>query len=124
MLVIKYMINDADGYTSEHLIFTSDAPTDKIERLVTLVNKILNAGGTPGHIGFMFDTTHVNILLSNNIISVDEHEFLRNVIDLYDDFEYFEDVIRSEAEYGFLLVDSIYILYYDEDGLQYKTVIQ
>lgn len=113
LLKFDYMIGDADGSTTEEMTFGVGVYDDKIERFVKLINGLKPYKGTWG---IVFDSYEFHKFKDQ--LSEDDFKFLKDV--MFND-GLFDDAIRGETDYSFLVFEGVTLYYYDETGVRYDT---
>jgi len=133
-LVFDYMIGDANGDTTETITTSVDNP--HVERFVKLINSLKPLNGTWGIVFCEYEVEGFSEQLE-----LEDYQFLNAALfgihgreDL-DDNPYFaegfednylcefEDGVRGETEYSFLVFQGVDLYYYDEYGVKNETEI-
>lgn len=119
-LVIKYMIGDANGNTSEEMNVDPDDPD--VERLCRLLNKLKPIKGTWG---LVLDQETITKAHEEKQLSKKDYNFLMTVMfDAKSDDDSaskFEEIIKSGTEYSFLVFQNAKVLYHDENKAVHET---
>lgn len=140
VLTYNYMIGDANGDTEEEVDVSLNNPFT--ERYVTALNKL---HPIPGHWGVMLEENRLHAHLKEGDITQDEYIILQTVFsygeyDPIDSEEFseednplilseedkdflaeFEDGVRADAEYSFLVFQGADLVYVDEFGVIHQT---
>lgn len=133
-LVINYMIGDADGYTRE-VIEPISVDNPHLERLVTILNSLIN---TPGHFGIRFDRKHLTKSLNAKDITEDDFEFLMFMLNIEDAdkhpswteeekdyvYEINDGPFYFETEYSFVTFSGCELYYINAYGTKFETKIK
>lgn len=140
-LKYNYMIGDANGNTNEKVKLSVNNPF--IEAYVTALNKLKP---TKGHWGIILTTERLKEHFDEKQITKDEYKMLSFVFGRYDDedededeededsektseytdeekgFLYeFEEGVRADTEYSFLVFEGAELTYTDEFGEKFNT---
>ncbi len=134
LLVYHYMIGDANGNTSEKVRVDVNNPF--LERYCILLNKLRPV---PGRWGVMLEQDQIADHVKDGQITEEEGEFLKKC--MFDDCDYdeveikktlgenykaayeFQDGVKGETEYSFLVFEGIDLYYVDEYGEKHETEI-
>lgn len=125
LLEFNYMIGDSNGYTEEEITCPIEH-AEIIERFVRLINGLEPLKGTWG---IVLDSHDFVGFLNEGQLNQEDYDFLKKIMfhsgeEGDDDMRgYFSECIRSEAEYSFLVFESVSLYYYDENGVKFKTEI-
>jgi hypothetical protein len=133
LLKFNYMIGDADGYTQEEVVLSLENPF--IERFVTLLNGLKPP---KGRWGIVLDEYEFGSYLHEGQLSKEDYDFLVNLmfenednIKSYNDYtdeekyaEEFQDGVRGDAEYSFLVFKGCVLYYIDEYGEKHDTYFE
>lgn len=121
ILKYDYMIGDANGDITETVDLSVENP--HIEKFVTALNKLKP---TTGHWGVILTSDRLKEHFNEKQITKDEYDLLmivfKNDYDEEEEFLYeFEEGIRSENHYSFLVFTGAKLVYVDEYGEKFKT---
>lgn len=129
-LTYNYMIGDANGNTSEEVEVSVDNPF--LERYVSLLNNLMPTSGTWG----IILTEDLHTFLKEGQITEDDYNFLKKLMhEDWGESDYvlecenkehlneFHDGVRGQAEYSFLVFEGVDLVYVDEYGKKFKTMI-
>ncbi len=121
ILKYDYMIGDANGDVNEKVDLSLENPY--IEAYVTALNKLKP---TKGHWGIILTTERLKEHFDEKQITDEEYKLLLDVFksnyDEDEEFLYeFEEGVRTENHYSFLVFQGATLTYVDEYGEKFKT---
>lgn len=141
-LKINYMIGDGNGYTSEEGEF-SVYNAEAIEKFCKILDKLKPVKGSWGIMlnevfeHYFEDQITLEESLMWSILTEGEYEYNEELEEEYSEelsnnlkefsekfAGIFQDLIRAETEYSFLVYQSYELKYHDENGVKHNTYFE
>lgn len=144
LLKVKYMIGDSNGYTEEEGKYGFEESA-RLEKFCRILDKFKS---NEGHWGIVLNDEYERDMLTEGMVTREEQLFYKYVSNEYrnllkdeeltqeetemvkgwmkedEEMEYptfFGELIRSDAEYSFLVYQGYSLKYVDDQGVKHKT---
>lgn len=137
-LEVKYMIGDANGYTSEEGTFPVEC-ADALERFCKILDKLQPLEGSWGVMLNEMDSHFAegqitqedldfwNLYVERDYDEDELDESALETLELLGTHSYGDglgDLVRAETEYSFLVYQNYKLTYYDEDNIKHQTYFE